>query len=140
MKTIIVAAFCGTGKTYLCKKNKKTVELEYWKYKNDARFDDYIEDLNEYIGNYDYVFISTEPEGLRLLHQRGFEMILVYPNKELRNEYLDRYIERDSPYDFIGANMKYWHEWLDDLEKEDYCKHVILETGEYLEDALNKIS
>lgn len=31
---ILCAAFCGTGKTYICEKTDiKAIEIEYWKYK-----------------------------------------------------------------------------------------------------------
>jgi len=46
----------------------------------------------KYIGLVDYIFIATEPDGLKLLNENGFNVTLVYPEKELRNEYLDRYI------------------------------------------------
>jgi len=33
--TILCAAFCGTGKTYICNQiNVNAIEIEYWKYKN----------------------------------------------------------------------------------------------------------
>ena len=57
---------------------------------------------------------------------------LVYPKNELRNEYLDRYISRDSPSEFIGVFMKYWNVWLDELKGLNYCNHIVLESGQYL--------
>lgn len=136
-KTVLCAAFCGVGKTYICEKtNIKSVEIEYWKYKDKGLQKEYIEDINKYFGNVDYIFISTDPEGLKLLHDEGFDIVLVYPKNELRDEYLDRYIARDSPYDFIGAFMKYWNLWINELKKQNYCKHIVLKNGQYLQDVL----
>ncbi len=137
METLIYASFCGTGKTFICEKtNIKAIEIEYWKYKDKGLQKEYIEDIRNSLGKVDYIFISTDPQGLELLHKQGLDVILVYPNNELRNEYLDRYIERNSPYDFIGTFMKHWHLWIDELKEQKYCKHIVLESGEYLYDVI----
>lgn len=136
LTTTLFAAFCGSGKTYICEKtNIKAIEIEYWKYK-DGLQKEYIDDVRKNIGKVDYIFISTDPEGLKLLHENGFEITLVYPENELRNEYLDRYILRDSPYDFIGTFMKYWNLWIDELKDQKYCKHIVLKSDQYLKDVL----
>lgn len=137
MNTKIIAAFCGTGKTYICNQtNINAIEIEYWKYKNEGLQKEYIGDVKKQIGNVDYIFISTEPEGLKLLQEQGISIILIYPENRLRNEYLDRYIERDSPYDFIGTFMKYWDKWINELKEQEYCKHIILNENEYLLDKI----
>ena len=136
LTTTLFAAFCGSGKTYICEKtNIKAIEIEYWKYK-DGLQKEYIDDVRKNIGKVDYIFISTDPEGLKLLHENGFEITFVYPENELRNEYLDRYILRDSPYDFIGTFMKYWNLWIDELKDQKYCKHIVLKSDQYLKDVL----
>jgi hypothetical protein len=138
MKTPIISAFCGTGKTYICDKtNIKAIEVEYWKYKEKGLQNEYIKDIKKYFGVVRYIFISTDPEGLRLLEKEGYNVILVYPENELREEYLDRYIRRDSPYDFIGTIMKFWNLWLNELKDIKYCKHITLKSGEYLCDILS---
>lgn len=138
--TVVCAAFCGTGKTYICNQdNISAIEIEYWKYKDKGLQEEYIKDITNQIGKVDYILISTEPEGLKLLHTMGFDIILVYPENELRSEYLDRYVERDSPYDFIGAFMKYWNTWIDELKEQTYCKHIVLNSGVYLYDVLRML-
>jgi len=46
---------------------------------------------------------------MRLLNDEGFEITLVYPKNELRNEYLDRYIDRGNPYHFIDIFINPYH-------------------------------
>jgi hypothetical protein len=136
--TVLCAAFCGTGKTYLCQKsNVNAIEIEYWKYKNLK--EKFIQDIKEQIGEVDYIFLSTEIESLKLLHNEGLDIVLIYPKKELRNEYLDRYIIRDNPYDFIGTMMKYWDSTIDELQKQNYCKHIVLEKNQYIHNVLSLI-
>jgi hypothetical protein len=133
--TVLCAAFCGTGKTYICENTDiNAIEIEYWKYKDKGLQKEYIEDIKKYFGKVDYIFIATDPEGLKLLNNEGFNITLVYPQNELRNEYLDKYIKRDDSYDFIGVFMKNWDLWLNELKEQTYCKHVILKKGEFLQD------
>ena len=76
-KTVLCAAFCGTGKTYICDNTDiKGIEVEYWKYKESGLYKEYIEDIKKHIGDVDYIFISTDPEGLKLLHIEGFDITL----------------------------------------------------------------
>lgn len=138
METKIIAAWCGTGKSFICERtNLNAIEIEYWKYKERMLQNAYIKEVKRQMGTVEYILISTEPDGLRLLCNHGIEIILVYPEKGLRNEYLDRYIDRDSPYEFIGTFMKHWDIWIDELKEQDYCSHTILKSGEYLQNVLN---
>jgi len=77
---VLCAAFCGAGKTYICNNTDiKAVEIEYWKYKEKRLQKDYVEDVKKHFGKVDYIFISTEPDGMKLLNDEGFDITLVYP-------------------------------------------------------------
>lgn len=137
INTVLCASFCGTGKTFICEKSRlKAVEVEYWQYKGSKK--EFLQDVKKYIGKVDIIFLGTDIESLHLLNKEGFEIILIYPQKNLRNEYLDRYIERDNPYDFIGSMMKYWDNRIDELSKLNYCKHFVLESGQYISDVIDQ--
>ena len=138
--TVLCAAFCGSGKTFICNSSEySAVEVEFWEYKIKGLTKKYVKDVKKQIGKVDYVFLATDPDGLDLLHKEGFNIVLVYPKKELRNQYLDRYIERDNPYDFIGTMMLRWNKIIDELDELSYCKKIILKEGEYLSDVISLI-
>ena len=137
-KTVLCAAFCGTGKTFICENSKiKAVEIEYWKY--EGRQGDFLKDINQHVGIFDIVFLQTDSESLNLLQLECIELVLIYPDKSLRNEYLDRYIQRDNPYDFIGSMMKYWDKSIDELNSRDYCKQIILGENQYISNVIDQI-
>lgn len=138
-KTVLCAAFCGTGKTYMSKNFKDNyTEVECWKYREGDFPKNYTQDVINKLGKTKYLFISTDPIVLKALHNLDIEILLIYPKNELRNEYLDRYIDRDDPYDFIGTIMKNWNIWIDELKEQIYCKHIVLESGEYLKKTLEQ--
>lgn len=65
LHTILCAAWCGTGKTYICEKTKiKAIEIEYWKYKDVGLEKEYLELIKNTIGKVNYIFISTDPDVL----------------------------------------------------------------------------
>lgn len=138
MKTEIYAAFCGMGKSHLCKSNpNKYKEIECWEYRSGDFPNNYVEEIVKTLGKTEYLFISTDPIILKELNKINIKVNLVYPENELRNEYLERYIERDNPYDFIGTMMKHWHLWINELKDQTYCNQIVLGSGEYLSDVID---
>lgn len=138
-QTLIISAFCGTGKTYLCENsNKKIVEFECWKYDKDCFPDNYVSDIQSKIGQVDIIFISTNPLALNILNKLGIKIILIYPQLELKNEYIERYKNRGSATDFILTLSKYWDSWLEEIKENKYCKHVELKSDEYVSTILSQ--
>jgi hypothetical protein len=130
----IIAAFCGTGKTYLCDKNpSKYVEFECWKYSDKPGFPaNIIRDIKRGLGENEVVFISTNPVVLKELNRQGVEARLVYPDKKLKAEYIARYVKRGSHKDFIDMLGKHWDNWIDELAEQTYCEQTILGSGEFI--------
>lgn len=96
----------------------------------------YVFDVLHSIGKTKYLFISTDPIILNELNKHNVKITLCYPTNELRNEYLDRFIARGSTFDFIGALMVNWDKWINQLKEQNYCKHIVLQKGEYLQDVI----
>ena len=137
MKTKIISAFCGTGKTYLCENsNKKIIEFECWKYDKGAFPNNCVADVKSKIGEVDIIFISTNPLVLNALTKIGIKIILIYPELNLKNEYMNRYRNRDSLNDFMLMLSKYWDNWLIEIRENKDCQHIRLKTGEYVANVL----
>ncbi len=135
--TTVCASFCGTGKTYLCEKYPdKYIELECWKYGAINFPKNYIEDIKSKIGRIEYIFISTNPIVLRQLYKEGVPVKLFYPENNLKNEYLKRYIKRGSVTDFTEMLSKHWHGWIDELKEQKHCEQIVLKSGEHIQSAL----
>lgn len=133
MKTKIYASFCGTGKSYLCDENH--IEFECWKYQDGDFPNNYVNDIKSQIGKVPYIFISTNPVGLKRLIEDEIEVNLVYPNIELKEEYINRYKERGSTEDFIDMLDNNWYDWIYELHEQN-CNKIELDSGIYLSDIL----
>ena len=133
----VYAAFCGCGKTFLSKTFPDNyIEIECWEYRSGDFPTNYVDDVIKAIGKIKYLFISTDPEILKEINKRGIKIKLYYPDNTLRNEYLDRFINRQSPVDFIGVLMVNWDKWINELKEQEYCEHIVLQSGQYLYDVL----
>ena len=133
----LYAAFCGTGKSFLCDNfADECTEFECWKYRDGNFPTNYIKDILAAIGKYEYIFISTDPVVLGELYKRGITIKLIYPRNELKDEYFKRFIKRESHIDFLEALDKYWDAWLDELKEQNYCQQIELNRGQYLQDVI----
>ncbi len=142
-KTILCAAFCGTGKSYLCSNfPEQYAEIECWQYQGGERVDfpnNCISDILSMIGKIKYVMISTNPVVSKKLTELGYSVNLYYPENKLSDEYFKRYTDRETHLELMSALNTYWDGWLDELrelkEKDGY-KHTVLKGGQYLQDVL----
>ena len=130
---MIISAFCGVGKSYLCNNDNYT-EVECWEYSNDPNFPkNYVKEVKKQLKTNEIVFISTNPVVLDELKRQGLNFILLYPDVSLKDEYMSRYKSRGSHKDFIETLDKHWYSWLTELE-EYQCNKIKVRQGEYLSD------
>ena len=91
---------------------------------------DHIEELIKKGTN--IIFISTHQEVREELIKRGINFYLVYPKKELKEEYIQRYIQRGSSDSFINLMRNNWNNFIEQLEDQENCTHVVLDSKEYM--------
>ena len=139
MKTRIISAFPGTGKSYFYNENKSTTidsdSSEFsWvkddqgnntKERNPNFPQNYIEHIKENIGKYEFIFVSSHKEVRDALKDNCIFFYLVYPSDRRKEEFLQRYIDRGSPSGFVKLIENKWEEWLKECEFETYgCSNV----------------
>ena len=134
--TILISAFPGTGKSHLFKNNKelKILDSDSSTFDKDGFPNNYIEHIKENIGKVDIICISSHKEVREALVDNDLMYILVYPNIELKEEYIKRYKERGNEQVFIDMIGEKWEEWITDVSKQEKCLKVELQKGEFLGD------
>ena len=138
-KPMLVAGFPGTGKSSYCYRDADYMPQGFATDSDSSKFDkanfpqNYIEHIKGKISEgYARIFISSHKEVRDALVENGLEFTLVYPKKELKEEYLKRYKERGSPDGFIKLISDNWDLWLDELKNQKGCKHIELESGQFI--------
>lgn len=135
--TKVVSAFPGTGKSYYT--NGDYVPDGFASDSDSSKFDksnfpnNYMDHIEEKImQGYARIFVSSHEPVRKALVEREIPFTLVYPARELKEEYLERYKERGSPEAFINLLDKNWDEWITQLQQQEGCTHIVLEAGQFI--------
>ena len=104
MKTKVYSAFPGVGKTtYFNTTDKNVLDSDSSKFdkKNfPANYIDHIE-RNIQNPNVDKILVSSHKDVRDALLKKGIPYVLVYPNREIKNEYIQRYKDRGNNDAFV---------------------------------------
>ena len=137
--TVLISAFPGTGKTHFFNNTDLDV-LD----SDSSTFDkkdfpaNYIKHIKENIGKVDIILISSHEDVRYELEQSKLGYNLVYPDKKLKDEYIQRYKERGNEDTFVKLLEDNWDEWQKWMELEEGCRHIVLKSGEYLTDRIGE--
>lgn len=83
-----------------------------------------------------FVALVSSHDTVRVaMQEAGLAYTLVYPDRSLKDEYIQRYITRESPPAFIDMMRKKWDEFIDSCENDPADK-IVLQSGQYLVDVL----
>ena len=157
MKSKIIVGYAGIGKTYLGNTFSDVIDIDssdyHWIYHNleiacdiERRKDcidrelnpawpsNYIEAISQLYDQekYSYILVVFKIELLPLLFERGLPFIIVAPREELKEEYRQRYIDRNNTDAYISRMLL---EWDDDMRQIKKCSDVYyLDSCEHLTD------
>ena len=126
---MIICGFAGTGKSTAAKKITGVIDLESTPFQKD--WDTYARvamhmDKQGYI-----VLLSCHRELREKLHELGVKYYVVYPEKNQKDIYRERYEERGNTPEFIAMQMSHWDEWIGvTLRWEGYDPDLGAETVE----------
>lgn len=136
--SLVISAFPGCGKTTAYNHYKDNGDLKVWdsdssEFPKEDFPNNYIEHIKKGIKEgVDIIFVSSHREVREALWRAGIKYALIYPNIELKNEYLKRYKERGNTPEFISLLDKNWHNWIMDFS---YCPSnpkFELSSGEFI--------
>lgn len=154
-KAIIICGFPGVGKSCVANNRTNILDAESsafsWKVdpehpekdmvRNPDFPDNYIRYVEKNMAIYacDVVLASSHGEVRNELKMRGIPYIIVAPRRELKNEYLIRYLQRGNNIEFIELLNDKWDAFLDEIER-DGAPVIWLGSGEYMSDVLGEIA
>lgn len=147
--TKVVAAFPGTGKSYFASAIAHTatvVDLDSGNYtlgydsngkaRNSDFPNNYLTAIKEHLGATDLLLVGCQPEVIAALCQDRIPFTLVYPERKLKSQYIERLQNRHSPQSFINILSDKWDIFLDFLENQNDCEHLVLGNNQYISDVV----
>lgn len=168
---MIYAAYAGTGKSYFCQEHPEAIDLICmpFKYTNFSDVSEQIKadrkeeqikadqnlELRTFWELYYYwavkyllyycpeqpIVIPTVGLILDFLEADHIPYTIVYPEKDLKDEYERRYRDRGNTEGFLDVFIGQWDDWIKSLEKRNtpFVKHIVLQRGQYLSDVVRCI-
>lgn len=144
-QTIVIAAFPGAGKSVTVADNPDLAISDSdssnysWKIVDGVRTDErnpefpqnYITRIKDMLDDgLDFVFVSTHKEVRKALEENKIKYVLVYPEKECKEEYMKRFEKREDTEEFIKTISDNWDAWIDDMSVEAFPKLKMLLGGD----------
>jgi hypothetical protein len=153
MRTKIISAFPGTGKSYYYGKYPNTTldsdsSNFSWvkdengnntKERNPEFPQNYINHIKENIGKYKYIFVSSHKEVRDALLDNRLFFYLVYPSENRKDEFLERYRSRGNDEKFIKLISDNWEKWVREIYWINNGCEKIEMVLDNLEDELNHL-
>jgi hypothetical protein len=135
--TLLCAGFPAVGKSYLYNHSKlKVLDSDSSKFDKAFFPENYIDHIKVNLGKVDIILISSHKVVREALVKENMHFTLVYPNIDLKQEFIERYKQRGSPESFIKLVGDNWTEWIKQLQNQNGCKKIELSTGQYLKDVI----
>ena len=136
--TLVISAFPGCGKSHLFrnKGEKKILDSDSSTFDKSQFPQNYIEHIKSNIGEVDVILVSSHKEVREALVNESITFTLVYPSKDIKEEYIQRYIDRGNDGKFVELLKQNWDNWIDELENQEGCEKIKLESGQYLSDVI----
>ena len=152
---IFIYAFTATGKSTISKKYSNVIDMEstLYKYIGSSKEDEtlkgttnrklnqewpenYFKALKEVENKYDYILISDDICN-KFLIENNYEYWWIYPQMDLKDEYLERCKKRGNNNEFINWYSKLWEEWITNCKNDkNASRHIELQSNQYLEDVI----
>jgi len=143
MKTTVISAFPGTGKTHFYNNEKFTVldsDSSKFSWLNGERNPDfpqnYIQHIKGRLGRVQIILVSSHKEVREELSKAGIKFWLLYPELSLKSEYIDRYKKRGDTLEFIDMMSNNWDKFIQDMQSQTGCIHLPMSKGRYISDYL----
>ena len=139
--TLVVSAFPGCGKSHLFrnKGEKKILDSDSSTFDKSQFPENYISHIKSNIGKVDIILVSSHKEVRDALKNQDINFTLVYPSSDIKDEYIQRYVDRGNDEKFVELLRKNWDNWMTELEEQNGCHKVELKNGQYLSDIITQL-
>lgn len=135
----VISAFPGCGKSHFFRNSDLVVsDSDSSKFDKSDFPNNYIQHIKDKLNDNEteIIFISSHKEVREALRDNGIEFMLIYPNINLKESYINRYKERGSDDNFINFLSNNWDNFINEIKEEDYYTKVELSEGKYISDII----
>lgn len=141
----VISGFPGVGKTHFWRgcthmivQDSDSSEFSWIKLgeRNPEFPDNYIKHIEGLLGEADVILVSSHKVVRDALVNAGISFVLVYPRRDAKEQYLERYRVRGNEEAFRVFLSSNWDAFIDEMEAQSHCSKMELLPGQYLSDVL----
>jgi hypothetical protein len=145
MKTKVYSTFPGCGKTtYFNTTDRNVLDSDSSKFDKKHFPGNYLDHIEKNIEdpNVDKILVSSHKDVREGLVRRKILFVMVYPDRDIKDEYIQRYKDRGNNDEFVDLLEKNWDNWMDEMDEMSVpvgqiLYKVRLKSGQYLSDVIN---
>ena len=86
----------------------------------------YIQHIKDHLETEDIIFVSSHKVVRDALRENNIPYYLIYPQKDMKAEWMRRFRERGNNDAFIKFQDEHWDEFIDDMESETFPTKIVL--------------
>ena len=155
---VVIVAFPGCGKTHAKKMlGDKIIDHDTapdsWekdengnlkldengkKIRKPDYFQNYAKEVNQLRFQYDYVCVTSHQEVRDELNKQNIPYVVIYPPRDMKDEMIQRYIDRGSPDSFVKTMSNNFEMFLNTLENDVTPNKIVLKPSQHLSDVLRE--
>lgn len=145
--TRVISGFPGVGKTHFKQNTTLNVldsdssnfswQEEGVRHSNFPQ--NYIDHIRENLDRVDVILVSSHAVVRDALVENSIGFTLMFPGRDLREEYIKRFKERGSAQGFVEMISENWDFFMDEMEDQGGCEVVRLKSGEFLSHAMSSL-
>ena len=133
----LISGFPGIGKSYFFNNSDLEVsDSDSSKFPKEDFPANYMKHIKLIRQEKNIILISSHDLVRKALVENKLDFVLVYPDRSLKQEYIERFEKRGSEGAFIDFIDVYWHDFIDQMEQQTGCEKIVLKSGQYLSDVL----
>jgi len=146
LDTKVISAFPGIGKTYFVQNsNLRVADSDSskfsWLYKGVRHPDfpwNYMEHIKELMGTIDIILVSSHRVVREALVENNIDFVLIFPERNLKAEYIERFKLRGNDMAFIDMISDNWDTFIDEMQNQKGCKIIELHSGQFLSQIIER--
>ena len=141
-KGVLVCGFFGIGKSSV---TKYCPDVKF--YDLDAKFflkqpgweQIYVDCALALANEYDIVCLKSSDKVMDVLNSLGEKYYIVYPNRYAKREFMERAVKGNYSRQWIQTFFANWEKYIDEIEEEECQNKIVLQSGEYLSDIVDRL-
>lgn len=139
---VLVCGFFGIGKSSVSKyrPDVKYYDLDAKSFVKQPGWEKvYVDCALALKKEYDIVALKSSDKVMNLLNSLGEKYYVVYPSRHAKRDFVERALKNNYSREWVKEFFARWDSFIEEIENDRQGNKIILQSGEYLSDIVDKL-